>query len=144
MRKAIIPVLAALVVIGLVISPAPAVLADSGPVFFETYVEMRDGALLYTRVYLPDPGIWGPGPYPVILSRTPYGIGTPGSAPTEPEEWPVDILLGYARVGNQFLQHGAIYEKVLSKAFLWGEVVVAQQTFCLYTKIHALTTRVLW
>ena len=94
MRKAIISVLATLLVIGLVISPAPAVLANSGPVFFDTYVEMRDGVLLYTRVYLPDPDIWGPGPYPVILCRTPYGIGTPGSAPS----WPVDIQLGYARV----------------------------------------------
>jgi putative CocE/NonD family hydrolase len=94
MRKAIIPLLAVLLVIGLLVSPAPAVLADSGPVFFDTYVEMSDGALLYTRVYLPDPDIWGPGPYPVILSRTPYGIGTPGSAP----RWPVDIQLGYARV----------------------------------------------
>lgn len=94
MRKAIIPVLAVLLVVGLVISPAPAVLADPGPVFFDTYVEMRDGVLLYTRVYLPDPDIWGPGPYPVILSRTPYGIGTPGSAP----RWPVDIQLGYVRV----------------------------------------------
>jgi len=94
MRKAIISVLATLLVIGLVISPAPAVLANSGPVFSDTYVEMSDGVLLYTRVYLPDPDIWGPGPYPVILSRTPYGIGTPGSDPI----WPVDILLGYARV----------------------------------------------
>ncbi len=94
MRKTIIPVLAVLLVIGLVISPAPAVLADSGPVFSDTYVEMRDGVLSYTRVYLPDPDIWGPGPYPVILYRTPYGIGTPGSDP----RWPVDIMLGYARV----------------------------------------------
>ena len=94
MRKAIIPVLAVLLVIGLLVSTAPAVVADSGPVFFDTYVEMSDGVLLYTRVYLPDTGIWGPGPYPVILYRTPYGIGTPGSAP----RWPIDIQLGYARV----------------------------------------------
>jgi uncharacterized protein len=94
MRRSIIPVLAVLLVIGLVISPAPAATADSGPAFFDTYVAMSDGVLLYTRVYLPDPAIWGPGPYPVILYRTPYGIGTPGSAP----RWPVDIQLGYARV----------------------------------------------
>ena len=95
MRKGIIPVLAVLLVVGLVISPAPAVLADSGPVFFDTYVEMSDGVLLYTRVYLPDPDILGSGPYPVILQRTPYGIGTPGSPPTK---WPVEIQLGYVRV----------------------------------------------
>ena len=94
MRKATIPIFAVLLVIGLLVSPAPAVLADGGPAFFDTYVEMSDGALLYTRVYLPDPDIWGPGPYPVILDRTPYGIGTPGSDP----RWPVDIMLGYARV----------------------------------------------
>jgi predicted acyl esterase len=114
MRKTIIPVLAVLLVIGLLVSPAPAVLADSGPVFFDTYVEMRDGALLYTRVYLPDPAIWGPGPYPVILSRTPYGIGTPGSAPT-PEEWPVDILLGYARVDQD--TRGRYFSQGLDRLF---------------------------
>jgi len=38
-------------------------------------VPMRDGVALYTRVFLPDPAVWGPGPYPTILSTTPYGIG---------------------------------------------------------------------
>ena len=94
MRKAIIPILAVLFVIGLLVSSAPIVVAEDSPSFSDTYVEMRDGALLYTRVYLPDPDIWGPGPYPVILYRTPYGIGTPDSDP----RWPVDILLGYVRV----------------------------------------------
>ena len=41
-------------------------------------VEMRDGVLLYTRVFLPDPAVWGPGPYPTILSTTPYGIAASG------------------------------------------------------------------
>ena len=94
MRKAIIPILAVLLVIGLLVSSAPIVVAEDSPSFFDTYVEMSDGALLYTRVYLPDPDIWGPGPYPVILYRTPYGIGTPDSDP----RWPVDVQLGYARV----------------------------------------------
>jgi len=94
MRKAIIPILAVLLVIGLLAGSAPIVVAEDSPSFFDTYVEMSDGALLYTRVYLPDPDIWGPGPYPVILSRTPYGIGIPGSDP----RWPVDIQLGYVRV----------------------------------------------
>jgi len=111
MRKAIISVLATLLVIGLVISPAPAVLANSGPVFSDTYVEMSDGVLLYTRVYLPDPDIWGPGPYPVILSRTPYGIGTPGSDPI----WPVDILLGYARVDQD--TRGRYFSQGLDRLF---------------------------
>jgi len=112
MRKAIIPILAVLLVIGLVISPAAAVLADGGPVFFDTYVEMSDGALLYTRVYLPDPDIWGPGPYPVILSRTPYGIGTPGSDPTT---WPVDVQLGYVRVDQD--TRGRYFSQGLDRLF---------------------------
>jgi predicted acyl esterase len=94
------------------VSPAPAVLADSGPVFFDTYVEMSDGALLYTRVYLPDPDLWGPGPYPVILSRTPYGIGTPGSAPTT---WPVDVQLGYVRVDQD--TRGRYFSQGLDRLF---------------------------
>ena len=94
MRKAIIPILAVLLVIGLLVSSAPIVVAEDSPSFFDTYVEMSDEVLLYTRVYLPDPDIWGPGPYPVILYRTPYGIGTPDSDP----RWPVDIQLGYVRV----------------------------------------------
>jgi predicted acyl esterase len=35
----------------------------------EFMVPMRDGVKLATNVYLPD----GPGPFPVVLSRTPYG-----------------------------------------------------------------------
>lgn len=35
---------------------------------------MRDGVKLYTRVFLPDPAIWGPEPYPTILTATPYGV----------------------------------------------------------------------
>ena len=134
MRKAIIPVLAVLLIIGLVISPAPAVLANGGPVFFDTYVQMSDGALLYTRVYLPDPDIWGPGPYPVILSRTPYGIGIPDSAPT-PVEWPIDILLGYARVDQD--TRGRYFSQGLDRLF-YDDISdgydavdwIANQTWC--------------
>lgn len=35
----------------------------------EFMVPMRDGVKLATNVYLPD----GPGPFPIVLSRTPYG-----------------------------------------------------------------------
>lgn len=38
-------------------------------------VEMRDGTILYADVYLPAE----PGPYPTIVSRTPYGVQRPGS-----------------------------------------------------------------
>ncbi len=86
----------ALLVIGLVISPTPIVLAEPGPTFFDAMVPMRDGIQLYTRVYLPDSEIWGSGPYPVILQRTPYGIGTADEDPI----WPLEIELGYASVNQ--------------------------------------------
>ena len=39
-------------------------------------VSMRDGTTLYADVYRPD----GPGPFPVLLQRTPYDKTTPGAA----------------------------------------------------------------
>jgi putative CocE/NonD family hydrolase len=95
MRRIKISVLIiALLVIGLIICPTPIVLAEAGPTFFDAMVPMRDGIQLYTRVYLPDSDIWGPGPYPIILQRTPYGIGMADSD----QIWPREIELGYARV----------------------------------------------
>ena len=38
-------------------------------------VKMRDGIVLYADVYRPD----GPGPFPVVLQRTPYDKSAPGS-----------------------------------------------------------------
>ena len=38
-------------------------------------VKMRDGVVLYSDVYRPD----GPGPFPVVLQRTPYDKSAPGS-----------------------------------------------------------------
>ncbi len=81
---------------GFTLFSIPVALADSDePIFFEEMVMMRDGKYLYTRVYLP-----GPGSYPVILSRTPYGIGDPGVGPDpeDPTTWPQEIYNGYARV----------------------------------------------
>jgi len=76
----------------------PIVMADpNGPIFMEEMVEMRDGVHLYTRIYLP-----GPGDYPVILTRTPYGIGDPGIGP-DPDDlstWPHQVLNGYAYVAQ--------------------------------------------
>ncbi|HVN71527.1 MAG TPA: CocE/NonD family hydrolase, partial [Desulfomonilia bacterium] len=40
----------------------------------QVMIPMRDGARLSADVYLPDPAVWGNGPYPAIISRTPYGI----------------------------------------------------------------------
>ena len=36
-------------------------------------VKMRDGVALYADVYKPD----GPGPFPVVLQRTPYDKSAP-------------------------------------------------------------------
>lgn len=86
--------------------------AESGPIFFEAMVQMRDGTNLYTRVYLPDPAVWGPGPYPVLLTRTPYGIGTPGQPPTT---FPDPVYLGYACVYQD--TRGRYYSQGLDRLF---------------------------
>jgi len=78
----------------IIISTGIAIPAET-PVMLDEYVPMRDGVLLYTKVYLPDPNIWGNGPYPTIFTATPYGIGSPGVAPAT---WPSEVLHGYAFV----------------------------------------------
>ena len=73
----------------------PVYALDDEPIFDDLWVEMEPGVSLYTRIYLPGPGI-----YPVILTRTPYGIGDPGVEP-DPDDittWPSQILHGYAFV----------------------------------------------
>ena len=65
------------------------------PVMLDKYVSMRDGVLLFTKVFLPDPAVWGPGPYPTIVSTTPYGVGKPAVSPST---WPTQPLHGYAYV----------------------------------------------
>ncbi|MFX1394415.1 MAG: CocE/NonD family hydrolase [Promethearchaeota archaeon] len=67
------------------------------PIFSEEMVPMRDGVRLYTRIYRP-----GSGKYPTIITRTPYGIGTPGDEPdpTDLTQWPDDILHGYVYVAQ--------------------------------------------
>jgi uncharacterized protein len=47
---------------------------------FEQMVPMRDGIRLHTFIYLPDPKVFSP-PFPAIVQRSPYGIGTPGILP---------------------------------------------------------------
>ena len=71
----------------------PPVYADEdGPYFDYEDVEMEDGVKLNTRFYVP-----GDEKYPVILTRTPYGI----SAEPEPDDlttWPHQVMNGYAFV----------------------------------------------
>ncbi len=65
------------------------------PIWMDANVPMRDGVLLFTRVYLPDPAVH-PGPtYPTILETTPYKAATPGVAPST---WPGQPSQGYAYV----------------------------------------------
>ncbi len=88
-----------------VISITPTILANpSGPIFWDQKVLMEDGVGLYTRIFLPDPDIWGPGPYPTIVETSPYSIGTPtweggvSPDPSDLSQWPHQPLMGYAYV----------------------------------------------
>jgi predicted acyl esterase len=83
-------------VFSLILSTAPTlrVWAET-PVMLDQYVPMRDGVLLFTKVLLPDPAVWGSGPYPTILSTTPYGVGAPGVLPSP---LPTQPFNGYAYV----------------------------------------------
>jgi predicted acyl esterase len=65
------------------------------PIYMEEFVPMRDGTLLFTKIYLP-----GDGEYPVILSRTPYNIGDSSSGPDPNDlyQWPDAVSHGYAVV----------------------------------------------
>jgi predicted acyl esterase len=65
-------------------------LGKNGPPATEVMVPMRDGTTLATDFVLPP----GKGPWPVVLTRTPYGKGTPGLAGIEPDF----VKQGYARV----------------------------------------------
>ncbi len=91
----------------------PKVVAEpNGPIFLEEWVPMRDGVSLHTRIYLP-----GPGNYPVILTRTPYGIGAPGDEPdpNDPTTWPYYIFYGYAYVAQD--TRGRYYSEGVDRLF---------------------------
>jgi hypothetical protein len=59
------------------------------------YIETRDGTTLSANVTLPDPGVFGPGPYPVVIEYSGYSPSNP-SSPT-PVLLPLPIK-GYATV----------------------------------------------
>ncbi|MFX0002630.1 MAG: CocE/NonD family hydrolase [Candidatus Hodarchaeota archaeon] len=90
----------------------PVVVATpDGPVFFDEMVPMSDGIKLYTRVYLPGPI---EEDYPIILTRTPYGIGDPG-VPPEPDEWPFPIYYEYGYVEQD--TRGRFYSEGVDRLF---------------------------
>jgi len=88
------------------------VAAPDVPQFIEEWVPMRDNKTLYTRIYLP-----GDGSYPTILTRTPYGIGTPGVGPdpTNLTQWPHQVLNGYAYVTQD--TRGRYYSEGVDRLF---------------------------
>lgn len=114
-RKKIMPFAALALIIGFAISVValPSVASES-PFPLEEWVPMRDGVGLHTLVFLPDPSVWGSGPYPTIVSITPYGIGNkthplsmpPGCSRT----WQEEVANGYAVVHQdargRFLSQG--------------------------------------
>ncbi|MFX1297261.1 MAG: CocE/NonD family hydrolase, partial [Promethearchaeota archaeon] len=102
---------------GIAFSVMPTVRADpNGPIFMEVMVPMRDDTHLYTKIYLP-----GPGAYPIILTRTPYGIGAPtwdGGIPPDPadlSQWPNEILNGYGRIHQD--TRGRYYSEGVDRLF---------------------------
>lgn len=110
-----VPLAVFVLIIGSAISVVPSPSLASGPPLpLEEWVPMRDGVGLHTLIFLPDPGVWGSGPYPTIVSRTPYGIGSktqpiscpPGCSRT----WQESVEKGYAVVHQdtrgRFLSQG--------------------------------------
>jgi hypothetical protein len=74
----------------------------------EAQVPMRDGVRLFTAAYLPR----APGPHPILLHRTCYGIG-----PYGPDAWPEDLgpSAAMAREGYIF-----VYQDVRGKMMSEG------------------------
>lgn len=114
-RKPIVSLAALALIVGFAISLVPLYsLASGSSVLLEEWVPMRDGVGLHTLVFLPDPRVWGSGPYPTIVSITPYGIGDkihplsmpPGCSRT----WQEEVANGYAVVHQdtrgRFLSQG--------------------------------------
>ncbi len=60
------------------------------------YIEMRDGVKLSAMVRLPDPLIWGEGPWPTVVEYSGYATSRPDSP--EPGSR-IATLLGFASVG---------------------------------------------
>jgi hypothetical protein len=74
---------------------------------------MRDGVHLNTKIFFPDPNVWGPGPYPVVVERTPYGIGKPDVLPEE--GFPGAVSHGYVCVLQDL--RGRFYSEGVDRLF---------------------------
>jgi predicted acyl esterase len=63
------------------------------------YLETRDGTLLSVNVRLPDPDLYGPGPYPTVIQYSGYAPSKPGT-PSGPDAGGfLAGTLGFAYVG---------------------------------------------
>ena len=60
------------------------------------YIEVRDGVTLSAMIRLPDPGLYGPGPYPTVIEYSGYSPSRPDSPPPGAR---IANMLGYATVG---------------------------------------------
>jgi putative CocE/NonD family hydrolase len=87
-------------------------------VLSDVMVPMRDGIRLATDAYLPD----GPGPFPVILERTPYGKTVPSRSERTPSN---PTPLGRAAVAEFFVQRGyaVVYQDCRGRYGSEGEFV---------------------
>ena len=92
---------------------------------FQAMVAMRDGAGMNTFVFLPE----GPGPFPVILHRTPYGITGAGARekfdcdhawlPSETEPFRGSILRGWRAIAAH--GYAAVYQDTRGRHGSEGE-----------------------
>ncbi len=71
----------------------------AGEVLRDLRVPMRDGVRLATDAHLPA----GPGPFPVVLERTPYGKTLPSRSELEPGS---PLPMSRAAVAAHFTRHG--------------------------------------
>lgn len=81
----------------LIVTIPPVYAQEDELTFKQAWVDVAPGVSLYTRIYLPGPDTER---YPVILTRTPYGIDGPEIIPdpTNLSQWPHEVLNGYAFV----------------------------------------------
>ena len=63
------------------------------------YIETRDGTLLSANIRLPDPGLYGPGPYPTVVQYSGYAPSRPGTPSGADAGGMLANVLGFAYVG---------------------------------------------
>ena len=63
------------------------------------YLETRDGTLLSVNVRLPDPNLFGPGPYPTVIQYSGYAPSKPGTPDGADAGGMLAGVFGFAYVG---------------------------------------------